>query len=394
MQKILWSQKLDGNSVAVLPTGAGKSLIIAELAKRLDQDVLILQPGREILTQNYDKLCNYVDTSEIGIYSASMNTKEIKKYTLATIGSIYKKPEYFSHFKTVLLDECHLLDPKNLDGMLTSFLTQIGAPRVVGFSATPWRMSLMYRHDDELGLQAITTTKLITRMKGRFWHRIIYKIDIAELIKDGYLVPLRYIDKSVVRHADIPLNVSHSEFDLDRFERRIVDKREEIIDALEFAKALCKSVLVFCVSVAQAEDLSRELGGEVVSAKTPKKTRLRVVQGFKDGGIQMVFNVGVLTTGFDHPGLDCIVMLRPSRSLALIVQQIGRGVRAAPGKKFCRVIDLVGNVSGMGRLETIRVVKREKWEIESETNPNWHNYPLDSFQIRPPENPLTIPDMV
>lgn len=392
VNKLLWAQKLQGNDIICLPTGAGKSLVIAEIAVRLNQSILILQPSKEILEQNYSKLCSYIDKKEIGIYSASMGRKDFGKYTLATIQSVYKKPELFSHFKIVIIDECHQVNPSNLDGMFTSFLAQIGSPKCIGLSATPYRMSLMYRHDEKLGLQAITTTKLINRLKGRFWHRIIYNIDNAELIKQNYLVPLRYIDKSVIRHQDIPLNVSHSEFDLEKFQQLIVDKHEEIITALFFAEQLSRNILVFCVSVEQAENLAKEIeNSAVVSAKTSKKHRENIIRLFRSGSIKTVFNVGVFTTGFDYPELDCIVLLRPTRSLALYYQMLGRGVRKAEGKKFCRVVDLTGTVEGMGRIETIRVLKKPKeddpekmeWQIESETNPAWHNYPLDSFQVKP-----------
>lgn len=395
VEKLLWAYKLEGADLAILPTGAGKSLIIAELAHKLNCPILILQPNREILEQNYNKLSAYVDKSEIGIYSASMDRKDLGFYTLATIQSIYKTPEIFKNFGTVIIDECHLVDPKNLEGMYSGFIHDLselrGIPvKVIGLSATPWRMALMYRHDERLGLQAITTTKLINRMKNRFWHRIVFNMSHAELVEQKYLVPLRYLDKSIIKHNDIPLNVSHSEFDLEAFEKKIIDKKEEIIDALFFAQALGKSVLVFCSSVAQAEELQSIMEGSVVvTAKTKAKERALVIEGFRNGSIQTVFNVGVMTTGYDHPSLDCIVLLRPTRSLGLYSQMLGRGCRTFPGKKFCRIIDLTGNVKGMGRIETIQVVRREngqgrkEWQIASESNSAWHNWPLDSFLIAP-----------
>jgi len=382
VKKILWSQKLEGNEVACLPVGSGKSIILAELAHRLQKPILILAPSKELLEQDYEKLNNYVDKSEIGIYSNSMHRKDINFFTFGTIQSCYKKPELFKDFKCVIVDEAQNVDPRNLDGMYTSFFQSIGFPKVIGLSATPFRLSLMYRMG-QYGLEGITTTKLITRMKGFFWKRIIFNIDHEELVKQGYLAPLRYLDKSVIGHQDIPLNTSHSEFDLEKFEKRIIDKHEEIITALLFAKELSKNCLVFCTSVQQAADLAEELEGEVVSANTPSKERQRIVQGFRDGAIPMVFNVGIFSEGFDKPNLDMICLVRPTRSLALHCQQLGRGARPFPGKNFCRVLDLVGNIKGLGTLESLKIVKREKWEIETNVNPNWHNYPLDSFLIAP-----------
>lgn len=386
VEKLLWAHKLEGADVAVLPTGAGKSLIIAELAHKLNKPILILQPTKEILLQNYEKLSQYVDESEIGIYSASMSRKDIGFYTFATIQSIYKYPEKFQDFTTIIVDECHNIDPKNLAGMYTSFFKQLKNPKVIGVTATPWRMSLMYRHDEKLGLQAITTTKLINRMRPRFWHRLIFSMSHNDLVEQGFLCKLRYIDKSVIYHKDIPLNKSHSEFDLEKFRQVIQDKKEDMMQALIFAEQLATRILVFCATVEQAEELQSYVEDSVVvTSKTKAKDRAYITEAFKDGSISMVFNVGVYTTGYDNPALDCIVLARPTRSLALHTQMMGRGSRNSPGKKFCRIIDLVGNVAGMGRLETIKVVKREQWEIESETG-SWHNLALDSFQMTSKED--------
>lgn len=380
VEKLLWSQRLEGADICCLPTGAGKSIVIAEMARRMSAPVLILQPTKEILQQNMEKLLQYVEPVQVGVYSASMNRKDLGFYTFATIQSIYKKPEVFAHFKCVIIDECHLVNPKNLDGMFTSFLSDIGNPKVVGFTATPYRLGTMWI-TSERGLEAISTTKLINRIKERFWHRIVFNIDNEDLTKSGYLVPLRYIDKSVIQHEQIPLNISKSEFDLVAFQQKIAAKRDEVIDALFLAQELGKHVLVFCASVEQANELQGLMeGSEVVTANTPAKERDRIIRDFRLGKIQTVFNVGVLTMGFDHPALDCIVLIRPTRSIGLYYQMLGRGVRKCEGKKYCNVIDLTGTVKSIGRVHTIKMVKREKWELESEQG-SWHNKPLYSFLV-------------
>jgi len=214
VNKLLWSRQLDGADLCILPTGAGKSLIIAELVKQIDEPILILQPTREILRQNKSKLETVVASNEIGVYSASLSTKQIKKCTLATIGSIHKKPEDFKHFNIVLLDECHLLNPKRLDSMYVSFFVRIGNPKVIGLTATPYRMYQMYERSDTGELVAHTTTKLINRLKEHFWHRIIYNISTQELINENYLVPIKYIDRPIIAHSELPTNKSRSDFDI------------------------------------------------------------------------------------------------------------------------------------------------------------------------------------
>lgn len=385
VSKLMWSQQFAEPDICVLPTGAGKSLVIADLAHKLNQPVLIVQPSREILFQNMGKMATYVSPSEIGVYSAGAGRKDLGFFTFATIQSIYKKPQEFEHFRQVIIDECHAVNPKNLDGMFTSFLKRIGQPKVTGFTATPYRLDQMYIRDDFGGLETHTTTKLINRIKQRFWHRIVFNIDNAELVKQGFLVPLKYMDKSVIQHEEIPTNITKSDFNLAAFEQKIADKETEILEAVFFAEELGKSVLVFCSSVDQAQRFCALVpGSKVVTAKTKPKDRAAIIEGFRKGEIHTVFNVGVLTTGFDHPALDCIVLLRPTMSIGLYYQMLGRGVRTSEetGKKFCRVIDMTGTVKKLGRIESIRLKRDETgWNLESETCPNWHNKSLYTFRL-------------
>jgi DNA repair protein RadD len=155
-----------------------------------------------------------------------------------------------------------------------------------------------------------------------------------------------------------------------------------ILESIYFGMELSKSVLVFCSSVYQATSLCElTTNSAVVTAKTKKKERARIIKDFRSGKIQTVFNVGVLTIGFDHPSLSCIVLLRPTKSIGLYYQMLGRGVRKAEGKDFCYVIDMTGTVNFIGKVETIKLVKRDMWELESEKG-SWHKRPLYSFMIK------------
>lgn len=383
LSKILWAQKLDGNDLVVLPTGSGKSIVIAHLAKSLNKPILILQPSKEILEQNLAKLSLYVDRALIGVYSASMNEKTVGFYTFATIQSIYKKPQDFAHFTMVILDECHLLNAKNLSGMFTKFLKDIGSPKCVGFTATPYRMDLGWRRKDGQ-LFAYTTSKLINRTKAFFWNRLLYNINNAELLEQGYLCPLEYIDKALLDHSEIPTNKSMSDFDMDAFEKKISNKEQQILSAIEYGQSIAKSVLVFCSSVKQAKRMKELIpSAEVVTATTSKNDRASVVERFRSGEVKVVLNMGVFTLGFDHPALDCIVLVRPTRSIGLYYQMLGRGVRIAPNKVSCKVIDLTSTVKNLGKIESIRLEKIDnKWELLSETG-SWHNKELYSFMIKP-----------
>ncbi len=383
LNKMLWSIKLEGNDICVLPTGAGKSVVIAKLAQELNQPILILQPSKEILEQNYKKLLHYVESKEVGIFSASFDRKEVKRYTFATIQSIYKKPELFVDFKVVLIDECHLVNPKNLNGMFTTFLKEIGSPKIFGFTATPYRLVTTYGWQNGC-LTAGVGLKLINRVRPAFWKRIIYNIQNSDLIEQGYLCPLTYIDKSVVLQEELPTNKSQSDFDLDAVEKIMSKKTEKILQAISYAENISKSVLVFCVSISQAQELQKLVpDSQIVTGTTSASMRDVLIRDFKEGIIKTIFNVGVLTTGFDFPELDCIILARPTQSLALYYQMLGRGVRKAEDKTTCNVIDLTNTVSKLGKIETIKLDKVDagKWDIVTETG-NWHNKPLYSYVVR------------
>jgi DNA repair protein RadD len=382
VNKLLWSQQLEGADLCVLAQGGGKSLIIAELANRLNQDILILVPTQEILKQNLEKLSFYVSEEEIGIYSASFNSKEIKKFTFATIGSIYRKPEFFAHFKTIIIDEADLVPIKSTGSMFMTFLAKIGQPKCYGFTASPYRQEQSYERLENGGIITHTVTRMINRQWDPFWKRIIYNLSTQELINQGYLVPGRYIDKSIISHADIPVNVSRSNFDLEGYEEKIESKKDKIVEAVCLGMELGKHVLVFTSSVKQAEWLQSTFqGSKIITAKTPTKERKHTVESFRRGEVNVLFNVQTMTMGVDFPEIDVIVMLRPTKSIRLWQQMIGRGSRIAPGKKFFYVIDMVGNTKALGKIETIRIEKVEgKWEILSEVG-SFHNKPLFSFKL-------------
>lgn len=344
-------------------TGAGKSLIIAEICHQLDEPVLILQPSKEILEQNYSKLRSY-GISDVSMYSASMNSKEIAKFTYATIGSIYKKPELFKHFRYVIIDECHGVNPKNLDGMYTSFLDQIGCRNVCGLTATPYR--IMQKYIWQNGSMYYTASiKMINRItKTPFFKKIAYQIETAELINDGWLSPIEYY-VDTVDTSGLQINSTGADFTEASLERFWNNKRlRRIAQAVEYSHQKNQRTLVFCSSILQAtraQSLCKGLGIEsaVVTGKTTKSEREATVRAFKDGKIRHLLNVGVFTTGFDMPSLNCIVLARPTMSLALYYQMVGRGVRLDPNDstKVLQVYDLAGIVHQLGRVETIRVQK-------------------------------------
>ncbi len=313
-------EKFENNSLIVMPTAAGKSLVIAGIAERLGTDILILQPSSEVLQQNMQKLSLYVEEDKIGVYSASFQRKDIKTYTFATIQSIYKKPELFSHIKTVIIDESDLVNSKNSKGMFTSFLKELGNPITIGLTATPFRNVVGYTSVGGV-LTAGTSLKLINRMNPRMWNRIVYNINNHELLEQGYLTQLKYFPRTLVNHKDIPLNKSRSDFDLDAYTNLIYPEEEKILASINEARKHRKAVLVFCSAVEQAQRFAKAMNkADVVTGTTPLKKRKRILEEFQKGNIQVLFNVSCLTVGYDYPALDTIYLLRPTRSLRLYMQ--------------------------------------------------------------------------
>lgn len=392
-----------GASIIVMPTGSGKSYVIAEIATMV-QPVLILQPSQELLAQNYEKLAAIVSPFDIGIYSASFNRRDVgRKFTFATIQSIYKVPELFKYVKLIIIDECHGVSVKDMDTMYRKFFAEIGNPKIYGLTATPYRLEIGYIWQNnwvnKRELVAVTMLKIIrhTRTKGEkdkitgkrapgvmFWKRIIYDVSHTALLNAGYLSPLEYIHEPLLPYEQIPINASCSDYDLSAYAEAIVGHESNILRTISEAQKRFKSVLVFCADGEQARRLYATIkGSALVLAETDKKERLAAIKGFKDGSIRVIFNVGVLTTGFDHPSLDCVVLLRPTRSPLLYMQMLGRLTRTAPGKEKGTVIDLSDTCRKMGRIETFEMYERKgKWDLKTERHDSWRDRALFVRKIK------------
>lgn len=355
-----FQSKKKSNSIMVLPTGSGKSLIIADIANRLDGHLLIFQPSKEILEQNFAKLQSY-GVFDCSIYSASFNSKEISRITFAMIGSVRNKPEFFSHFKYVIIDECHLVNSKG--GMYEQFISTLGA-KVLGLTATPYRLST-----DGWGGSIL---KFITRTRPRIFSEMIYHIQIKELSDDGFLSKLEYYQVNIVDPSKLQLNTTGADYTDESVKNHYSDiqfnlKLKEIIERL--IKSGRKNILVFTKFVAEAQELSDYFNGlaEMVSGETPKKERERILNEFKSGKIKIVANVGVLTIGFDFPELETIVLARPTMSLALYYQMIGRAMRPHKLKSSAWIIDLCRTYKRFGRVEELelRAERNNLWAIYS-----------------------------
>lgn len=371
-------------------TGAGKSLMIADICRRINEPILILQPSKELLEQNYAKLLSFDPDIDVGIYSASKGKKEIAKFTYATIGSIYKKPELFKHFKYVIIDECHLVNPKSLKGMYMTFLKAIECRNVCGLTATPYRLQQKW-FKDQGEMYYTSCLKMINRIHPFFFKKIVFKIETAELIEQGYLCPIKYLTDSVDLEA-LRVNSTGADYTPESMDSYWSDERlQKLAKVIKHIDKTHKRNLIFCSSIRQANRAKHILDSyaidcAVVTGKTPDKERAEIVLRFRRGQIKHLINVGVFTTGFDVPELDSITLARPTMSLALYYQMIGRGVRKDPNNpdKILHVYDLAGCVERLGRVETIRLAKEEDgWRdiVESEVG-QMTDTPLFTFKVK------------
>lgn len=380
-----FSTKGDWHGIEVLPTGSGKSLIVADIANRLDGDTLILQPSKEILAQNYDKMCSY--GKECSIYSASMKQKDISKITFATIQSVMHDVDSFDHFRNIIIDECHRVNPK--EGQYVEFIKK-SKRKVLGLTATPYILAstrtpvkgpdgkVVKNIFGEPEMQRGATLRFLTRMKPKVFKEVLYYCQVWDLLQQGYLAEVKYYDVTPQSFLDQRLNrnTTGMDYDTDSVQRsfRYVGMYSYLVSIVRrLINAGRKHMLVFCHTLAEAEALMGYFPScAYVSGETNQNERDRILQEFKAGNIRIVANVGVLTTGFDFPALDTVVMARPTMSLAMYYQIVGRLLRPFPGKEPW-FIDLCGNVRRFGHVEHLWLTcpSAGEWQVKGYIGGIW-----------------------
>jgi len=348
-RKYLFDKKATKPVLIVMPTGSGKSLVIASIAEIVDGPLIVFQPTKEILEQNYNKMMDY-GIMGVSVYSASCGKKEIGNITLATIGSVYRKPEEFKHFKYIIMDECHLCNSK--EGIYKDFFHVVGE-KIIGLTATPYRLA-----HNSFG----STLRFLTRTNPRVFSKVIHVTQTKDLSEKGYFCKTKYYQISGFNRSEIRLNSTGADYREDS-EREYYTKHDFNKSVLDVVNRLIKAgktrILVFTKFVEEAASLAEELGDSaaMVSGETKKKERDEIIKRFRSGDIKVVCNVGVLTVGFDYPELECVVLARPTRSLTLYYQMMGRVVRPHKDKKEAWVIDMCGNYEIFGRMEDMQIVE-------------------------------------
>lgn len=385
-----------GNPVIAMPTGTGKSVVIARICQRAytaypGVRIMILTHVKELIEQNHAKLVQLWPGAPAGVYSAGLKKRDVDSaITFAGVLSVAKRPEHFGHIDIILIDEAHTVSPSET-AMYQKFIDAVRKRnpyvRIGALTATPWRLG----HGHIAG-------------EGSIFNDVCFDLTTMEcfnwLLDEGYLCPL------VPRPTDVKLDTDGvhmrgGEFiagELAAHVNQDPKTRAAVAEAIQLAGERY-SWLVFCAGAEHAQrtaGILREqgIGAEAVydsmSADAAairerwpgmlKGDRDEVIDWWKRGLIRALTNNNILTTGIDHPALDCIIMLRPTASTVLWVQMLGRGTRPyyAPGfdlstrdgrlqaiatshKPNCLVLDFARNTVRLGPIND-PVIPRRKGE--------------------------------
>lgn len=338
----------------VHPTGAGKSVVQAGFIQRILKDwpterFLIIAHVQELLAQNGAALARLLPGLSVGYYSAGLGKKDLGyQVTIAGIQSVYKHAHRVGDISIVIVDEAHLVS-KARDTMYQKFFTELRKfcpqVRVVGMTATPYRLDGGPLHKGQ----------------NRIFTEVAHSVSMKDLIEQGYLSPLMSAKTKTKANTD-GIRTTAGEFNLGELESAMnVD--ELTARALDEAMVLAAdrvSWIVFCVGVDHAQAvnaalLARGVASAVVTGDTIPLERERHLADFKAHRLRALVSVGVLTTGFDAPSVDAMLILRPTKSPGLHVQICGRGTRLHSGKENCLVLDYTDNTRTHGPVDLITI---------------------------------------
>lgn len=342
-----------GHPVLNMPGGSGKSVVIASIVKdALERwpttKILMLVSSKELVSQNSKKLRELWPNAPMGVYSASLNKRQLgEPITYAGIGSVAKRASQLGHIDLCLIDEVHMCSA-NDEGMYRKLISELLAinpnMRIVGFSASPYRLGHGMINE---GKQALFTD-------------ILEPVFIEELVYKGHLVPLR---SKITKHRleSDGLHKRQGEYIASEMELKYNTDEHNAAIVKEIASFASdrKHWLIFCSGVQHAKAFSQALNDYGIPADylvTPisKTERERKLADFESGRIRAICNVGILTTGYDFPALDCIAFLRSTMSPGLYLQMAVRGMRPYENKKDCLVLDFAGVVAQHGPITAVK----------------------------------------
>lgn len=341
----------------VTPTGSGKSVILAEFIRGActafpNTHILVVTHVKELVEQDANAILRVWPDARIGVYSAGLGRRQLAPITVASIQSIYNKPHFHGRFDLIIVDEAHMI-PHSSTGMYRKLLEASAEAnpdvKLIGLTATPYRLDSGVLHEGD----------------GALFDGISYEANVADLIDAGYLCRL-----TAQHGADVDLDGVRTvggEFNLGQLGERMsaIELVEHHADLIVQRCAHRNCWLIFCVTVDHASQIAAALNARgvpasYVSGDMGKTERDAKIADFKAGRLRALVNCNILTTGFDHPATDAVVMLRPTLSPGLYVQMVGRGLRLHDSKQDCLVLDFGGNVRRHGFIDKVEPPRKGK----------------------------------
>lgn len=329
----------------VLPTGAGKSLVIAELSRLAKGRVLVLAHVRELVEQNHAKYKAF--GLDAGIFSAGLERKDTNhKVIFGSIQSVARAEEsFFKDFSLLIIDECHRVSMEG-ETQYHHVIRELqkANPRlcILGLTATPYRLGFGWIYETH-GPRRLKRTD-----SERFFKTCVYELTIRSMIKDGYLTKPIRIDSPVACYDFSSLKLNGTSFVQSQIEQLLKDQKRitpVIIQNIIDMSSDRQGVMIFTSSVNHAKEIMRCLPpfvSAMVVGDTDAEERDAAIEAFKARQLKYLVNVSVLTTGFDAPHVDVIAILRPTESTSLYQQIVGRGLRLSEGKNDCLILDYTG----------------------------------------------------
>jgi len=393
--------KEKGNPLVVLPTGSGKSLVMADFIKGVmsadpNHRILVVTHVKELIQQNFQELLSIWPEAPAGVYSAGLNSRNTHARVLfCGIQSIHNKVKQLEWAHLIIIDEAHLL-PNSANTRYRNFINDMlrynPRMKVIGLTATPYRLG----------------TGSLHKGKDALFTDICHDTSVLDLIDQGYLAPL--ITKKTEAQIDVSdVHKRGGEF-IEKELQAAVNKeaitKAAIKEVIDYGKSR-RSWIVFASGVDHAKNINEEIASygiktACILGSTPKAERDRLIQAYKRFDLQCLVSMGVLTTGFNAPSVDLIANLRPTQSAGLYVQMCGRGMRKAPGKRNCIVLDFAGNIERHGPIDAVTIEDRksdEPGEAPVKACPECGSFvkiqdmqcPDCGFEFPPPEPEEKIP---
>lgn len=337
-----------------LQTGGGKTITFLAMIKELvswGANVVIVMRRRSVVNQTYPQLDKF--GIDHGVYMAKHRryspSKKVQLCSIDTLGSRDIFPHSDDKNTIVIIDECH--DCKPSGRKYGSLINAYSGMKIIGFTATPY--------DD-----------------NSFFQGVICPISSIELMKQGYLVPVKAYAPDIIDTSTVRIN-NLGQFDNDEL-FNLCSSSKVVGDAVKNWRKYSQGrrTIVFCVNIAHSKMMCEIFNKAGITSShcdkdTSDRERRRILKMFKEGEVTCLFNVNVFSTGTDVVEIGCVQYLRPTRSLIFYLQSLGRGLRIAPhiNKDNCILIDMAGNWNRFGspykeREVTFDKVVKQKGDIE------------------------------